>query len=381
MSEPAPTCRVCAGERLLEITEFRNRRRVTSDCRPWRAGGRLGACADCGLVQALAHAGRAEELAAIYADYAPYHQAAGQEQPVFDSRSGAASPRSRAIISALISATRLPATGRLLDIGCGNGGFLREFAAQRPAWRMVALEQDARHEAVVRAIPQVEKLVVGGAENLEGSFDQVVMLHLLEHLAAPVDYLRALQPRLKPAGRLLVATPDLAANPFALVIADHELHFTGATLARLAARAGLAPEPGVELRLPKELIALWRSATGETAPRASEPARSFELAQRALRWLADLVALARAAGAERPFGILGTSIAGAWLAGELADRFDFFADEDPARQGRTFLGRPVLAPAAAGKARIIVALPPAVAAPAAARLEGGAAEYVLPPEW
>jgi hypothetical protein len=53
---------------------------------------------------------------------------------------------------------------------------------------------------------------------------------------------------------------------------------------------------------------------------------------------------ARAAARGGNFGIFGTSVAATWLAGDLGDAVEFFVDEDPARQGRRHLGRPIYAP-------------------------------------
>jgi hypothetical protein len=52
---------------------------------------------------------------------------------------------------------------------------------------------------------------------------------------------------------------------------------------------------------------------------------------------------ARAAVAEASqFGIMGSSIAGAWLAREIGEAVDFFVDEDENRCGRTLMGHPIV---------------------------------------
>jgi hypothetical protein len=61
-------------------------------------------------------------------------------------------------------------------------------------------------------------------------------------------------------------------------------------------------------------------------------------------WLESLSSEARTISSRKPFGIFGTSIAGAFLSGELGDSVDFFVDEDPNRQGKVWCGRPIYAP-------------------------------------
>ena len=46
-------CHLCGAAGLEEFVAFREFRRITSDCRPWPAGGRLCACQGCGSVQKL----------------------------------------------------------------------------------------------------------------------------------------------------------------------------------------------------------------------------------------------------------------------------------------------------------------------------------------
>ena len=52
---------------------------------------------------------------------------------------------------------------------------------------------------------------------------------------------------------------------------------------------------------------------------------------------------ARAVRAEVPrFGIMGSSIAAAWVAHEVGGQVDFFADEDASRFGQSLMGCPIL---------------------------------------
>jgi hypothetical protein len=52
---------------------------------------------------------------------------------------------------------------------------------------------------------------------------------------------------------------------------------------------------------------------------------------------------ARAAVAEASqFGVMGSSIAAAWLAREIDEAVDFFVDEDENRWGRKLMGRPIV---------------------------------------
>src|SRR5271166_2701025 len=113
---PETTCHLCGAVGLTEFADFRFFRRITSDCRPWPAGGRLCGCPSCGGLQKIVNEAWNREVADLYAGYAIYDQAAGVEQAVFDQATGAAASRSTRLLEALRNAVELPPTGRMLDV-------------------------------------------------------------------------------------------------------------------------------------------------------------------------------------------------------------------------------------------------------------------------
>lgn len=92
-------CPICEGP-LDEAPLFSGLPRVTSDCRPWPAGGSLGSCGSCGGIAKPLNAEFLASAASIYAGYAPYAQGAGNEQRVF-SESGASDVRSSGLPTSL----------------------------------------------------------------------------------------------------------------------------------------------------------------------------------------------------------------------------------------------------------------------------------------
>ena len=91
--------------------------------------------------------------------YVPYHQSQGAaEQVVFDNVSGVASSRSRRLLKALRREFVLSETGRMLDIGSGNGPTLTAFSEPSPGWKLAAADLTDRYLAVIQAIAGVESL-------------------------------------------------------------------------------------------------------------------------------------------------------------------------------------------------------------------------------
>jgi len=379
-SEPLPACHLCGG-RLQEVAAYPIAEQVTSDCRPWRGENRLACCSACGVVQKPVSNAWLEEIRDIYAAYAVYEQGGGAEQASFDAATGGAMARSQRIVAWLDKQGRLPETGALLDIGCGNGAFLQAYGRSNPGWRMTGLELDARNKACVESIPGVTHLHVGPIESLDQKFDLIVMIHALEHIPNPVAFLRSLWGRLNPEGRLLIQVPDLSASPFDLLIADHCSHFSAAALDRVVRSAGYKVGRLDATCVAKELTLLAEPA-GTEIPTGKPMSVSSDddacSAERHAEWMHQVLRQGHQVSAR--VGIFGTSISGTWLASALGDRVHFFVDEDPNRIGRTHLGKPIFSPAQApGDMDILMPMRPEVATVIAARLAPHQLKLTIPP--
>ena len=324
------------------LPEFTALKRVTSDCKPWPAGGKLGVCETCSTAQNIVDDTWREECHRIYSSYTIYHQASGTEQPVFDLSSGAPTARSDRFLTNLGKAVALPERGRLLDIGCGNGGFLRSFARSYPQWRLTGSEYDAKYKPEVESIPGVEACFVGDIAELPDRFDAVSLIHVLEHLESPHDVLKNVRDKLHQRGHLIVELPYYVENPFVLTVADHATHFDATTTCSLLVTAGFSPTHVTSGWVPKEL-SLVADKTQPATARNDIPAGDPIAAVRWLESVRDQAA--EIANHSKHFGILGTSIAATWLYAELTEKVEFFVDEDATRTGKKMFGIPVLAPA------------------------------------
>jgi SAM-dependent methyltransferase len=373
------SCAVCGASRLEEFSAFATLPRVTSDCKPWPPGGHLCCCSACGAIQKRADAAWLAEAQQIYDAYEIYHLSGGAEQMIFASDENP-EPRSQTLIEFAASAASLGRTGRLIDIGCGNGAALAKMASALPDWDLYGHELGSGAEVFLRSLPRFRGLFTGDLGSVPGQYDFISMIHSLEHIPDPLAALRTVRRMLADGGRLLVEVPDLATSPFDLVVADHRTHFTTATLKDLAARAGLKAEILSDHVLPKEITLIAR-AQADTAPVASDAASQAGAAQRAVRWLQQVLAHAEDVARQQPFGIFGTAIGGMWLFGAIRERVQFFVDEDPARIGRTYEGRPIYSPAQVPDGSTVYApLAPPLANRVVARLnQNHSARFVAPP--
>jgi hypothetical protein len=368
------SCGVCAGDTLRDLPAYAKLPRVTSDCKPWPAGGSLTVCTTCGTIQKRPDAKWLEEIDRIYGAYQIYHLSDGGEQVIFFA-DGTSCSRSSALVNFVVTRVPDPGSGTLIDIGCGNGSALANFSAALPGWTFDGTELSDRDLARFEQVPGFRSLHTG---KVEGRYDVVSMIHSLEHMVSPFEALSDAASHLQPEGTLFVEVPDAETSPFDMLVADHRTHFTRATLGALAGRLSLAVDVLQNTVLPKENTLLARLG-GHRNGSLPDPQAGERLAERTIAWLNTVVDAARAAVTPK-FGIFGTSISGMWLYGALRDQVAFFVDEDRSRVGRTYEGRPIHSPDEAPRNSVVfIPMAKATADRIAARLGGGGATYVTPP--
>lgn len=100
--------------------------------------------------------------------------------------------------------------GRILDIGCGNGGFLNYLIKQGFEGHGIELPGKAAQRA--EQIPNLQ-LKIGPLTEKDFSedlFDCICMWHVFEHLTEPQKTLSTIQKILKPGGYLMMSLPNFS---------------------------------------------------------------------------------------------------------------------------------------------------------------------------
>ena len=128
-------------------------------------------------------------------------------------------------------------TGRLLEVGFGNG-FMLEAAADR-GWQVIGLELDQGcvNRMTDQNIPAYYCTLLEYAGEAE-PFDVIAMYSVIEHVLDPAAYLEKAFSLLKTGGILVLRLPDTEAEgPPASLIA-HVYHFNAHTIMVLLRRCG-----------------------------------------------------------------------------------------------------------------------------------------------
>ncbi len=146
----------------------------------------------------------------------------------------------RQIIATVIGGLRLPRDARILEIGCGTGGNLEMLSG---FGHVVAVEMAAQARALTRrrwSGPLIEGWLPDGLQELDGEYDLVVMLDILEHIEADADSLATVARLLRPRGHLVITVPA-----FPILWSQHDVahhhyrRYRRGPLAQLVKNAGL----------------------------------------------------------------------------------------------------------------------------------------------
>jgi 2-polyprenyl-3-methyl-5-hydroxy-6-metoxy-1,4-benzoquinol methylase len=140
----------------------------------------------------------------------------------------------------------LPQKGSVLEVGCGSGEFLA-FLKER-AWEGMGIEANeeyVRYAAEKYGIKIIPSLFEE-AELPNESFDVILMLHIIEHLANPRFALEKAARLLKPGGILVLETPRFDTIWFRIlrhrersILQDHLYYFTPKSISDMISTSGL----------------------------------------------------------------------------------------------------------------------------------------------
>ena len=161
-----------------------------------------------------------------------------------------------ATTNATIARLSLPATGRVLDVGCGTGALLQKLAHHHPQLALVGLDPVPEMLAVARErVPSDTQLHEGWAEELpfeDGEFDVVVSCNMFHYVRQPISALVEMDRVLCHGGELLIT--DWCDDYLACRICDwwlrlanpaHERVYNERECLELLRRVG-HPQPHVE---------------------------------------------------------------------------------------------------------------------------------------
>lgn len=146
----------------------------------------------------------------------------------------------------------LPADALIIDVGCGDGfhlKLLKEYGQR--AWRLEGIDFDERAVAAARRSDLTVRQGSVESSGLPGeSYDLVLLIMTIEHVADPRALLSSIKDLLKPGGKLVIVTDNVGSLSFGIFRGRHwgGYHFPRhwnlfdkRSLATLCQRVGFQP--------------------------------------------------------------------------------------------------------------------------------------------
>ncbi len=177
-----------------------------------------GMCRNCGFVYTL-QSPLDERLDSYYqASYSSKTQ-----NSAYDYINYAAGDSFSRTLNQFVLSHEYPATGRMIDIGCGKGFFEEAFLAEYPNWRVEGVDPNVRSIDLARektpdAVFHLKKF--RGADFESGAYDLVCMHTVLNRVPTRV-FVREGVDLLKTGGIMSIEIVLLHQAPFELYFADH----------------------------------------------------------------------------------------------------------------------------------------------------------------
>ena len=223
------TCALCASEDVETYSDDEDRKLAASDLGSSRqdvSHGKILRCRACrfGFRQSRP---AEEELSALYRKLDPN---------VYEKESRG---RLNTAQRHLKIVQRYVQGGRLLDVGCASGAFLR--CAADAGWSVVGVEPAevlcAKAQQMLSGRGEVFCIPLQQADLPASSFDALTLWDVLEHVPDPRTFLRHCASLLKPGGYLFANVPDLDSlqarllrGRWPLLLAEHLNYFNRRSL-------------------------------------------------------------------------------------------------------------------------------------------------------
>lgn len=247
---------------------------------------------------------------------------------------------------------RLPSHPTVIEIGCGEGHFLRRLAEARPQGRYIGFDPNGEVDTGDGRMTFRRELFDAERDLPIFRPDLVISRHVLEHLMNPLGFVQVLAfavSRNNMPTRLFIEVPCIdrvfATGRTADFYYEHNSHFTTRSLQRMLERSGAEVE-SIGHGYDDEVVHSFARFLPHRAHAeiASEGRDFFDRAERARA--AITAQLAEIAGSGARTAIWGgTGKGAAFIAnyGADADRFPLVVDSDPLKVG-TFVpgaGQPI----------------------------------------
>lgn len=346
----AGACNVCGTKLETPVYESADNASITTMNKVIEGRTRVHFCKECGHLQTW----ELPNLAQYYANEYEINLASEEDDQLYKVVDGRTMYRAEHQADTVLSKLGIEPGQRVLDYGCAKAPTLRRIVSRVPGVIPMAFDVTDKYVRFWETFVASGDWAVGTPSDAwRGRVDVVLSFYALEHVSDLVGGVAAVRALLKPGGIFYFIVPNTYANVADFVVADHVNHFSEPSLRRLLAVGGFDAVTVDDAAHDAAFVVTARKAKaiGSVVPDtrliASLRERSIEMG----RFWHDAAARIRGfetdlSPSSRP-AIYGAGFYGNFVAASLRDpgRIACFVDQNKHLQGRTVLGRLVVAPA------------------------------------
>ncbi len=340
-------CNVCGANLERILYRSLGGASITSLCEVWQGETVVRGCMRCSHIQT-------DELPDLEVYYDHEYKIlveSEEEDQIYKVVNGKPVYRTDHQIEVLLSKVTPPSGALVLDYGCAKGASLRRLKQLRPDIVPHLFDVSTRYVDFWKAFASSDNWATyTPPDHWMSRFDLVTSFYALEHMAHPHEALTAISKMLKPDGIMYGVVPNVVTNPADFIVADHVNHFTVSSLRRLMEQCGFrvcsiddTVHEGAFIFIAQLGREQARTQTTETKfdPAVEHLAKYWSSASTQVREFEAANSTGRRAA------IYGSGFYGTFIATCLRDlsSIECFLDQNPHRQGKPLLDRPILAPA------------------------------------
>jgi 2-polyprenyl-3-methyl-5-hydroxy-6-metoxy-1,4-benzoquinol methylase len=202
---------------------------ATSDCKTVEKRTIIYKCSECSLLQKPITDEYLCTISNIYNDYGIYELTEGRDQIKFIN--GKQTTRGSIIVANLNGL--LSEKAKILEIGAGKGSFVAELHKEYPLVEINVQDISKKNITELKKLAFVNKCFDIPPNEIEDKFDMICMIHCLEHVISPIDFITNIKQQMHDNSVMLIAVPDSFSNPSDILTYDHCSHFNRATLQKV----------------------------------------------------------------------------------------------------------------------------------------------------
>ncbi len=302
---------------------------VTSDSRIVNKGILLYKCESCSLIQKNANE---EDQKDYFDDFISHSLSDGEEQIKFIDN--IPYPRSELIINSLRK--YLKKEGSLIDIGTGNGSFIKSFKKNYPEYNFFAQDIQNNSSNLIYNLIIKDNFFLSDINQINQKFDLISLIHVLGHIPNIKSFLQDLRGLSKKDSKIIIQTPDLETSFFDIVIIDQISHFSKFTLQKIVSEQ-LECNINFINSIDKEITLITNTSNDNEKFCNDEDninliAKDFE---KFIRYLYN---------SKEEFILFGSSPSSSYLAALIKERLLYFVDEDESKINKIFLEKTIKKP-------------------------------------